>query len=70
VHSVKEWDARSEAKSGKWKTFLHLRHLERCPLRTPYTDVADGVAALMRSETLNSYEYDPSRAASPSPESS
>jgi len=60
VQSVKEWDTRSEAKPGKWKTFLHLRHLERYPLRTPYTDVANGVAALMRSETLNGYEYDPS----------
>ena len=26
---------------------LHLRHLERYPLRTPYTAVADGVAALV-----------------------
>jgi hypothetical protein len=45
----------------KVKPFLHLRHLERYPLRTPYTDVADGVAALMRSEALNQDEYDPSR---------
>ena len=57
VQSVKEWDAPRHT----WKTFLHLRHLERYPLRTPYTDVADGVAALMRSETLNRDEYDPSR---------
>ena len=54
---MKEWDAPRHT----WKTFLHLRHLERYPLRTPYTDVADGVAALMRSETLNREEYDPSR---------
>ncbi len=46
---------------GKHERFLHLRHLERYPLRTPYTDVADGVAALMRSDTLNQDEYDPSR---------
>ena len=26
---------------------LHLRHLERFPLRTPYTAVADGVVALV-----------------------
>jgi hypothetical protein len=57
VHSVKEWDAPSHT----WKRFLHLRHLERYPLRKPYTDVADGVAALMRSETLKRDEYDPSR---------
>jgi hypothetical protein len=40
---------------------LHLRHLERYPLRTPYTDVADGVAALMRSPVLQNDEYDPAR---------
>jgi hypothetical protein len=57
VQTLKEKGAMED----KWKTFLHLRHLERYPLRTPYTDVADGVSALMRSETLNSDEYDPSR---------
>jgi hypothetical protein len=46
---------------GKIRSYLHLRHLERYPLRTPYTTIADGVAALMRSEELNGYEYDPSR---------
>jgi hypothetical protein len=40
---------------------LHLRHLERYPLRTPYTTIADGVVAVMRSEALNSDEYDPRR---------
>jgi hypothetical protein len=56
VQSVKEAN-----EDGKLRTLLHLRHLERYPLRTPYTDVADAVAALMRSETLNRDEYDPSR---------
>jgi hypothetical protein len=56
VQSVKETN-----EEGRLKTALHLRHLERYPLRTPYTDVADGVAALMRSDTLNRDEYDPSR---------
>ena len=46
---------------GKISSSLHLRHLERYPLRTPYTSIADGVAALMRSEQLNRDEYDPSR---------
>jgi hypothetical protein len=32
---------------------LHLRHLERYPLRTPYTQIADGVALLM--EKLRTY---------------
>ncbi len=56
VQSVKE-----KGEEGALRTFLHLRHLERYPLRTPYTDVADGVAALMGSEILNRDEYDPSR---------
>ena len=43
-----------------WKR-LHLRHLERYPLRTPYTTIADGVVAVMRSEALNTDEYDPRR---------
>ena len=46
---------------GQAKTFLHLRHLERYPLRTPYTAVADGVATLMLSEVLNRDQYDPWR---------
>jgi hypothetical protein len=46
---------------GKIKGSLHLRHLERYPLRTPYTTIADGVAALMRSPILHQDEYDPSR---------
>src|SRR5829696_8217304 len=40
---------------------LHLRHLERYPLRTPYPEIADKVAALMRSPELSPTEYDPSR---------
>jgi hypothetical protein len=56
VQSVKERDG-----TDKLKTFLHLRYLERYPLRTPYTTIADGVAGLMRSEALNAYEYDPTR---------
>jgi hypothetical protein len=54
VQSGKERNA-----EGRPTRFLHLRHLERYPLRTPYTTIADGVATLMRSEALNAYEYDP-----------
>jgi hypothetical protein len=54
VQSGKEIDEERKA-----KPYLHLRHLERYPLRTPYTTIADGVATLMRSEALNAYEYDP-----------
>ncbi len=33
-------------------TDLHLRHLERYPLRTPYPEIADGVAHLVRDPLL------------------
>jgi hypothetical protein len=36
---------------------LHLRHLERYPLRTPYPEIADRVAALMRSDVLTVRTY-------------
>ena len=44
-----------------WETYLHLRHLERYELRTPYPEIAEHVARLMRDERLSSNEYDPSR---------
>ena len=56
VQSVAEVDDNGELGKG-----LHLRHLERYQLRTPYPEIADKVAALMRSEALNRDEYDPSR---------
>src|SRR5919112_2106252 len=56
VQSVKE-----RGGAGKLGTFLHLRHLERYPLRTPYTTIADGVEALMRSQALNADEHDAAR---------
>jgi hypothetical protein len=37
---------------------LHLRHLERYPLRTPYPEIADEVAALVKSEHLVTYTTD------------
>jgi hypothetical protein len=40
---------------------LHLRHLERYPLRTPYPEIVEKVAALVRYEKLSPTEYDPSR---------
>jgi hypothetical protein len=36
---------------------LHLRHLERYPLRTLYPDIAEGVAALMRDPKLSPDEF-------------
>ncbi len=35
---------------------LHLRHLERYPLRTPYPEIADAVANLMAREELGGAE--------------
>jgi hypothetical protein len=46
---------------GETERRLHLRHLERYPLRTPYTDIADGVVGLMRSPALTADEYDPAK---------
>jgi len=37
---------------------MHLRHLERYPLRTPYPEIADKVAALLKSEDLLTYTTD------------
>ncbi len=37
---------------------LHLRHLERYPLRTPYPEIANEVAALVKSEHLVTYTTD------------
>ncbi len=47
---------------GDAERFLHLRHLERYELGTPYPEIADNVAALMRDERLSPNEYDSSRA--------
>lgn len=54
-------DVKKVDEEGKAEKHLHLRHLERYPLRTPYTDIADGVAALMRSTPFTQDEYDPTR---------
>ncbi len=50
-----------EKPEGGTERFLHLRHLERYELGTPYPDIADKVAALMRDERLSPNEYDASR---------
>ncbi|PLS87020.1 MAG: hypothetical protein CYG60_04155 [Actinobacteria bacterium] len=46
---------------GNFGTSLHLRHLERYPLRTPYPEIAERVAALMRDPLLSPEELDPAR---------
>jgi hypothetical protein len=45
-------DVEKEGPAGKEEKFLHLRHLERYPLRTPYPEQAGRVARLMRDEKL------------------
>jgi hypothetical protein len=40
-------DGTREIPGGGTERFLHIRHLERYPLRTLYPDIAEGVAALM-----------------------
>jgi hypothetical protein len=46
---------------GKPEKRLHLRHLERYELRTPYPEIAEKVATLMRRPELSPTEYDPTR---------
>jgi hypothetical protein len=53
VQSVREPD-----EGGRPVRGLHLRHLERYPLRTPYPEIADKVAALMRDPALSPDEFD------------
>ena len=52
IQSVMEGPASS---AGSHKE-LHLRHLERYPLRTPYPEIADKVAALMGDPALSPEE--------------
>jgi hypothetical protein len=56
VHSVHMQTLDGQAAKG-----LHLRHLERYPLRTPYPEIVEKVATLVRDERLSPTEYDPSR---------
>jgi hypothetical protein len=56
VHSVQ-----TRMPDGQTVKGLHLRHLERYPLRTPYPEIVEKVAALVREEKLSPTEYDLSR---------
>jgi hypothetical protein len=56
VHSV-----HTRKPDGQMAKRLHLRHLERYPLRTPYPEIVEKVAALVREEKLSPTEHDPSR---------
>jgi hypothetical protein len=52
VQDILNFDAK-----GKKHRSLHLRHLERYPLRTLYPDIAEGVTALMRDPKLSPEEF-------------
>jgi hypothetical protein len=39
-----------DKQTGKHSSELHLRHLERFPLKTPYTDIADQVKSLLTGD--------------------
>ena len=55
-------EAKETNLAGRVENALHLRHLERYPLRTPYPEQADRIARLMRSEELISetrYPWEP-----------
>jgi hypothetical protein len=54
IHHV--WE--QTAPEGKPVKRLHLRHLERFDLRTPYPEIAQKVAAMMRDERLRATWYD------------
>jgi hypothetical protein len=47
--------------AGGTEKFLHLRHLERYELGTPYPEIAGKVVALMQDERISPNEYDPAR---------
>src|SRR5918998_2215958 len=51
-------DGKKRNQEGKLEKFLHLRHLERYPLRTLYPDIAEGVAALMGAPELSPDEFE------------
>lgn len=58
VHQVHTLTALED---GRPQKDLHLRHLERYPLRTPYPDIAQNVATLVRDSRLTITEYIPSK---------
>src|SRR5215216_2551164 len=55
-------------KTGKHSTELHLRHLERYPLKTPYTDIADQVKSLLTGDPFTTPVISDGRLARPTTE--
>jgi hypothetical protein len=55
-----------DAATGKHSTELHLRHLERYPLKTPYTQIADHVRDLLSGPSFTVPVLENGRVAKPS----
>jgi hypothetical protein len=53
--------ARELNEEGRYETHLYLRHLEQWQLRTPYTEIIKGVAAVVRAPVLTIDTYEPER---------
>jgi hypothetical protein len=58
VETVEDGQPSSYHKKAKRVPHLHLRHLERYALRTPYPEIADKVADLVNNEDLARYTTD------------
>src|SRR5215204_672909 len=54
--------------TGKYWDELHLRHLERYPLKTPYTDIADQVKSLLTGPPFTTPVISGGRLAKPTTE--
>jgi hypothetical protein len=55
-----------DPQTGKHGAELHLRHLERYPLKTPYTDIADRVKSLLTGPPFTVPVLENGRVAKPS----
>jgi hypothetical protein len=54
-----------DPQTGKHASELHLKHLERYPLKTPYTDIADQVKSLLTGDPFTTPAYLNGRVAKP-----
>jgi hypothetical protein len=57
-----------DSQTGKHSIELHLRHLQRFPLKTPYTDIADQVKSLLTSPPFTTPIISDGRLARPTTE--
>jgi hypothetical protein len=54
-----------DPQTGKHSSELHLKHLERYPLKTPYTDIADQVKSLLTGDPFTTPVLSTGRVAKP-----